>query len=421
VAADTSYNRDKAKRIGTRLRDGKHAMFDFGKYVDAVYVLHFSGNAWRRRYLEPELRRVGLLGSPLLHWRISGAKPFLSSDRIDASNRYAHDIIHENIDILEDALDEGYSRIMVMEDDIAFVKDLYAISLAFNKTPPGFSVLHLEWVTSKPGLLPKGERWSGDVHMTLGEGCSVFSRTGMKELLNRISAPGFRPIDLVSRDIPGCHVATPRLAIQLPFLSSGSNGAYGVAGHVLSEDWKRYSFPDDFIPGVGVVPGKKCFESLIPAVVAAVAEHMSSGTLSDPTCGRLYRAASEHRGENPAAYAVAMAMIASARQGLVSPYLALAKLCPKSSFPGDEQRRILKMASEVAGDNFDRDIYSVPGPSGDLAGDVSNADMEPLFRDIVESSAPGDLDGPDGDLIRFSAYQLPEWRDVEESSNGLDG
>lgn len=396
-------------------------MFDFGKYVDAVYVLHFSGNAWRRRYLDPELRRVGLMGSQILHWRMTGRKPFLGSARMDGSNRYAHDIVHENIDIMEDAIAAGYSRVMVMEDDIAFVNDLYAMSLSLGKTPPGFKVLHLEWVTSRPGRMPSPtkDRWSDEVGMTLGEGCAVFSRAGMEEFLERLSGPEFRPVDLVSRDIGGCYVACPRLAIQLPFLSSGSGGTLGVSGHVLSEDWRRYALPDDFIRGVGVVPGRRCLEALVPAAVAVLRERTSSGTVSDLSCGRLYRTALEFRGENPAAYAMAMALLASARPGFVAPYLSLARLCDPSSFPGGERRGVLKMASEAAGDHFDDDIYSIPGPEFGKPGvDLSDAEMEPLFRDIVESSAPGDLDGPDGDLIRFSAYRLPEWRETEPGSGG---
>lgn len=398
-------------------------MFNLGGYADAVYLVHFSEYGWRDAYMVPELRRVGLQGNPKLKVRNTGRKPFLKLASAGIAGRnppdYAIDLVHNTIDILTESLDRGYGRIMVMEDDLAFVKDLSQIDQAFRNLPSGFDVLHMEWVTRDRGRpVPRGKFWVKDPEMrSCGEGCAVFSRSGMERMLSKLSSesPGsWMAIDVASRTIPNCYIASPRLAVQLPFLSSGSGGVEGVAGNVLDEDWDRYALPGDFIAGVGVLPGSGDFKSLAPKALKVLSESRA-GKVSDIACAELYRTALSVKSRNPSAYLMAMFLLMSSRPDFLMPYMSMARLMNPSAFPDGERRSLLKMASESYVQ--DSDPYSIPGPSfGKPSPDVTPDRMEALFREIVDSSEPGDLDGPEGDLVRFAAYQLPEWREDENEN-----
>ena len=107
-------------------------MIDWKKHFDQVFVLHYAGYTEIEDKLNAELSRVGLVDSRILTIHNNISSPFLSilqrninCDSVPNAIRpssFSCSLGHYTI--MKIAELKGYSRILILEDDIAFLKDV---------------------------------------------------------------------------------------------------------------------------------------------------------------------------------------------------------------------------------------------------------------------------------------------------------
>ena len=107
-------------------------MINWKKYFDQVFVLHYAGYTEIEDKLNAELARVGLVDSGILTIHNNISSPFLSilqrninCDTVPNSMRpSSFSCSFGHYTIMKIAELKGYSRILILEDDIAFLKDI---------------------------------------------------------------------------------------------------------------------------------------------------------------------------------------------------------------------------------------------------------------------------------------------------------
>ena len=120
-------------------------MIEWNKYFDHIYCVHFLPYKDRLAKIKSELKRVGILDSGIFSWQYTWDTPFynvLSRTGINKalsvgymkcglSQYYCH----------KEAYDLGYNRILVLEDDISFLKDLDKIKEILEATPEDYDLV----------------------------------------------------------------------------------------------------------------------------------------------------------------------------------------------------------------------------------------------------------------------------------------
>lgn len=120
-------------------------MIKWDKYFDHIYCVHFLPYKDRLAKITSELKRVGILDSGIFSWQYTWDTPFydvLSRTSINKalsvgymkcglSQYYCH----------KEAYDLGYDRILVLEDDISFLKDLDKIQEILEATPEDYDLV----------------------------------------------------------------------------------------------------------------------------------------------------------------------------------------------------------------------------------------------------------------------------------------
>ena len=115
---------------------------DWFLHFDAIYCLSLADNIQRRDLMIDELRRVGILDSGILHWKITvrnalyqyiWQNPSFQCDEWWRGMEVNLNCTMGHYEIMLESLARGFRRVLIIEDDIRFVKDQNYISriLAF--------------------------------------------------------------------------------------------------------------------------------------------------------------------------------------------------------------------------------------------------------------------------------------------------
>lgn len=104
----------------------------WSKYFDHIYCIHGEVCEERRYEIENELRRVGILDSGIFTWMIDYDIPKYS-DRYENPRSAAGTLGH--LRCYCDQLYHHYDRVLILEDDIKFLKDLATIENILSKLP----------------------------------------------------------------------------------------------------------------------------------------------------------------------------------------------------------------------------------------------------------------------------------------------
>ena len=120
-------------------------MIDWKKYFDHIYCVHFVEYKERRLELMEELNRVGILDSGIFSFKYTFRTPLdnvlLNSYNFSrASDAEKFDVPKLNLAMghyacIKEALGLEYKRILLLEDDIAFLKDLGEIERILEESP----------------------------------------------------------------------------------------------------------------------------------------------------------------------------------------------------------------------------------------------------------------------------------------------
>lgn len=115
-------------------------MINWKKYFDAVYVLHYAGYNEIESHLNSELKRVGLDSSGILHIHENISSPFLTTlkknvnceDRLKSESAFSCAFGHYSILKITEL--KNYSKILILEDDVSFLKDLTLLENILEKS-----------------------------------------------------------------------------------------------------------------------------------------------------------------------------------------------------------------------------------------------------------------------------------------------
>ena len=109
-------------------------MIDWKKYFDAVYILHYAGYKHIEDKMHSELKRVGLSDSGILHIHENISSPFFDilKQNINCEKRLTSSSVFScafgHYSIMKIAELNNYNKILIMEDDFSFLKNLDKIS-----------------------------------------------------------------------------------------------------------------------------------------------------------------------------------------------------------------------------------------------------------------------------------------------------
>ena len=128
---------------------------DWTRHFDRAICIHFVGNASRLPSAEREFRRVGLPQSGIFEWRYTFPDPWevrlLDSYKgplaISPNRRTAVGFLNlglESCRIMREAAAMGWRRVLFLEDDVRFLKDLSALAAALDAIPEGYDIVQFD-------------------------------------------------------------------------------------------------------------------------------------------------------------------------------------------------------------------------------------------------------------------------------------
>ena len=108
---------------------------------DAIYCISLADNTGRREDLKQELERAGLLNLKIFHWKITVNnelyKYIWSNPSLKANRWWFHltgtlNCTLEHYAVYKECLALGYKRVLILEDDVVFLKDIREIEKAID-------------------------------------------------------------------------------------------------------------------------------------------------------------------------------------------------------------------------------------------------------------------------------------------------
>ena len=203
---------------------------DWEKYFDRVFCLMLLDELQNRRpRLEKELERVGLLESPVFEWRYDVATPL--DDAVTGYDGLKHiekngykKNIYNYARIMKESLLLGYKRILIIEDDIAFLKDKREIVKALEALPSSPIVQMSKFVNfvnievherEVEKAIREGKKYFKSQVAFHDASCNVFSREGMQICFDVLTKEKV-PTDWIGHVVPDkISVATKNLSVQV--------------------------------------------------------------------------------------------------------------------------------------------------------------------------------------------------------------
>lgn len=234
------------------------------KFFDRVFCIYYLPNKVRMPRLKNELGRVGLLDSPVFEWRFTTPSPYDKvvqdsyQDKKWINSIGCMNVALETNRILKESLLLGYKKILVLEDDVAFLKDLNRLNTILENIPEGYDVVQLdkgcwglakvrEWKTVCRNEINSWFVDSGKSHFGLSS-ANVFMVSGMRMAIGILDK---KPIACDQLNVGGIFkwaVAKENACIQILFSKSNYNN--GVDCHCIYRDigleYSNYAVPDGY-------------------------------------------------------------------------------------------------------------------------------------------------------------------------------
>lgn len=125
-------------------------MIKWQEKFDAIYCISLADNISRRDDLKKELSRVGILNSNIFHWKITVKnelyKYIWNNPSLKANKWWFHltgtlNCTLEHYAVYKECLALGYKRVLILEDDVVFLKDIKEIEKAIDNIPENYDIL----------------------------------------------------------------------------------------------------------------------------------------------------------------------------------------------------------------------------------------------------------------------------------------
>ena len=123
-------------------------MINWAKYFDKIYCINYIPYIKRKKLMESELKRIGILDSGIFEWQYTYENKLNKNFEayIKEKNHKYDDIINISLMLghyyaIRDAYTKGYKKILMLEDDARFLRDLDKIELILNNRPENANVI----------------------------------------------------------------------------------------------------------------------------------------------------------------------------------------------------------------------------------------------------------------------------------------
>lgn len=246
----------------------------WANYFDHIYCLHYLPARHKLPRLMEELDRVGILDSGIFSLRETVPSPYdqiifeKQKDPACCPNPIFVNICLEVRRILYNAKHFGYKRILMLEDDVAFLKNLDLLKNGLDKTPAGFGVVQYDKFVNTQFVGDYNERlrnqsindnyFSGEGGLVAYTSAACFGLFGVAidEFL------GLMDTRICATDIAyqfvksGYAIAKKNLAVQVMYKGSQSISTVGVEYmHSVYKnagvDYTEYAVPEGY--GYGAI------------------------------------------------------------------------------------------------------------------------------------------------------------------------
>ena len=125
-------------------------MIKWQEKFDAIYCISLADNISRRDDLKKELSRVGILNSNIFHWKITVKNElykYIWNNPSLKANRWWFHLIGslnctlEHYAVYKECYALGYKRVLILEDDIVFLKNIKEIEKTIDNIPENYDIL----------------------------------------------------------------------------------------------------------------------------------------------------------------------------------------------------------------------------------------------------------------------------------------
>lgn len=249
-----------------RSRKDTDTTIDWSKYVDKIYVFHHLPQQNRLPRLKEELQRVGILDSGILEMRYTSPTRYnkvllgeVPSDKVWKNHEWVVSLGMAHLQAFNEALYFGYKRVLCIENDVAFLRDIATIREILDAIPTDCAYVQLDKFIN-PGFQDYSEYvrqneineyFFSPRSLHTGMDCVVLTTRAMQEFCD-IFNQSIMPSDFVSERM-SCKraVVKKNVCIQLNYSGSGNlkmgtvdynDAAYRIQGI----DYSEYNVPEGY-------------------------------------------------------------------------------------------------------------------------------------------------------------------------------
>ena len=169
-------------------------MIDWKKHFDHIYCIHYLPYSNRYGKCIDELKRVGIRESGIFSWKITWDSPIfnkLYEVYPKAPSVGCMKVGFSHYLCIKEAYELGFKRVLILENDNIFLKDLDKLEKIINDTPEDYDIIFFDKVPAKNAGYEKAvtDEKINDSFFDIGKNLYVFancyalSRKGMEHVI----------------------------------------------------------------------------------------------------------------------------------------------------------------------------------------------------------------------------------------------
>lgn len=179
------------------------------RYFDKVYLVNLDRRTDRMERMKARLNALAIR-----YTRVSA----VDGKEIGTTGNKA--LIQTNINIFREATNNGYKRILVLEDDCLFNKDFISLFSNHVKKVPVYDIWYLGAIVPNPDKFKYiTQDHFTDIHCIYGTHAVAYNAEYLEKLIKQLEEKNHLPIDCIISEIPEKECRkwasiTPMLCVQ---------------------------------------------------------------------------------------------------------------------------------------------------------------------------------------------------------------
>lgn len=248
-------------------------MIDWSRHFDRIWCISYTGFPERRAGAERELKRVGILDSGIFGWQRT--VPTIFNDILfdvtkkrklnDCLTKGCLSCLFGHYSCMKTSLGLGDRRILILEDDVRFRKDVGEVERGIGRLPSDSDIVLFDWFArihadDRKNLSELERMKSNSVNEVYsrydhlwGADCYMMSDRAMEDIVRQIECK-FYPIDLYTSYLSDDHglnryFCVDQIAVQADTARSNNSEIYGpdvqaTAYGLVGVDLSKFNLED---------------------------------------------------------------------------------------------------------------------------------------------------------------------------------